>query len=86
MKLLDPGTIIDNNVTEKKFAGNPAKVVKVTYDDEVGSDTCYFYFNPSSFALMGYQFFHDEDKGDGEYIVLAGLEEVNNIKIPKSRT
>ena len=32
-----------------------------------------------------YQFFHDESKNDGEYILLSEMITVNNIKIPKVR-
>jgi hypothetical protein len=32
-----------------------------------------------------YQFFHDESKNDGEYILLTGEETINNIKMPKVR-
>ena len=32
-----------------------------------------------------YQFFHDESKNDGEYILLTGIETINGIKIPKKR-
>ena len=32
-----------------------------------------------------YQFFHDESKNDGEYILLSEMITVNGIKIPKVR-
>jgi len=32
-----------------------------------------------------YQFFHEEGKNDGEYILLSGMEEINGIKMPKTR-
>ena len=32
-----------------------------------------------------YQFFHDESKNDGEYILLTDEEIINNIKMPKIR-
>ena len=35
--------------------------------------------------MIGYQFFHNEEKGDGEYIILSGIEEVNGMKIPMNR-
>lgn len=86
MKLKDPGTIIDPVVEERQFNGRAAKVVKVTYDEKVGSDIWYFYFDPTSYEMFGYQFYHDEEKGDGEYITLSGIEEVGGMKIPKSRS
>ena len=32
-----------------------------------------------------YQFYHEEEKNDGEFILLSGLETVNGIKMPKKR-
>ncbi|WP_368670296.1 DUF6503 family protein [Flavobacterium sp. K5-23] len=32
-----------------------------------------------------YQFYHDEAKNDGEYIILNGEEVFSGIKFPKSR-
>ena len=37
------------------------------------------------YAMEVYQFFKDESKNDGEYILLTGLEEINGIKMPKNR-
>lgn len=85
MKLNDPGTAIDKNVVLKKFEGKEYLVLKITYDVNVGNDTWYFYFDPTSFELKLYQFFHDESKNDGEYIVLEGLETISDIKMPKIR-
>ena len=85
MKLKDPGTIIDNNVVKKTFKGKEYLVLKATYEKEVGNDTWYFYFDPKTYAMKVYQFFHDESKNDGEYILLSEMITVNGIKIPKVR-
>jgi len=85
MKLKDPGTIIDNNVVKKTFKGKEYLVLKATYEKEVGKDTWYFYFDPKTYAMEVYQFFHDESKNDGEYILLSEMITVNGIKIPKVR-
>ena len=85
MKLKDPGTLLDPLVDTKTFKGKNYLVLKVTYSKEVGTDTWYFYFDPSSYAMEAYQFFHDESKNDGEYILLSGEEIINNVKIPKTR-
>ena len=85
MKLKDPGTIIDNNVVKKTFKGKEYLVLKATYEKEVGNDTWYFYFDPKTYAMEVYQFFHDESKNDGEYILLSEMITVNGIKIPKVR-
>ncbi|WP_405246639.1 DUF6503 family protein [Cellulophaga sp. Asnod2-G02] len=85
MKLKDPGTHLDSKVQTKTFKGKEYLVLKVTYDKSVGKDIWYFYFNPSSYALEVYQFFHDESKNDGEYILLSDLENVGTIKMPKVR-
>lgn len=85
MKLKDPGTIINNNVVKKTFKGKEYLVIKATYEKEVGNDTWYFYFDPKTYAMEVYQFFHDESKNDGEYILLSEMITVNGIKIPKVR-
>lgn len=85
MKLKDEGTIIHQKIEKKTFKGKDYLVLKVTYDEEVGKDTWYFYFNPKTYAMEVYQFFKDESKNDGEYILLSGLEDINGIKMPKNR-
>lgn len=85
MKLKDPGTMLDSTVFKKSFKGKEYLVIKVAYDKEVGSDTWYFYFDPKTYAMEVYQFFHDEQKNDGEYIVLSEMIKVNGIKMPKIR-
>ncbi|WP_373941273.1 DUF6503 family protein [Polaribacter sejongensis] len=84
MKLKDEGTIIDQKVAKKTFKGKEYLVLKATYSKEVGKDTWYFYFDPSTYAMEVYQFFK-EKKDSGEYILLSGLETINNIKMPKNR-
>lgn len=85
MKLNDNGTIVHEKTERKTFKGKTYLTLKVTYDKTVGSDIWYFYFNPKTFALEVYQFFHDEAKNDGEYILLSGIETINGIKMPKAR-
>jgi len=90
MKLKDPGTNAHEAVERKSFKGKDYLVLKVTYDEAVGSDVWYFYFNPESFRMEIYQFFKTDDAGkvkpdSGEYILLTGEETVNSIKMPKTR-
>lgn len=85
MKLKDPGTLINPIVEKRSFKGKDYWVAQVKYEKEVGKDTWYFYFDPSTFALEVYQFYHDESKNDGEYILLTEEYEVNGIKMPKNR-
>ena len=85
MKLKDPGTLINPKVEKRSFKGKDYWVAQVNYEKEVGEDTWYFYFDPSTFALEVYQFYHDESKNDGEYILLTEESEVNGIKMPKNR-
>ncbi|MGS2727506.1 DUF6503 family protein [Psychroserpens sp. BH13MA-6] len=90
MKLKDPGTIIAPDVTRKTFKGKDYLVLKVTYEEAVGNDIWFFYFDPNTFAMEVYQFFKTDDKGQmkpntGEYILLTDLVEINAIKMPKVR-
>jgi hypothetical protein len=84
MKLKDEGTLIYQKVEKKTFKGKAYLVLKVTYSKEVGIDTWYFYFDPITYAMEVYQFFK-ETKDSGEYILLSGLENINEVKIPKVR-
>lgn len=85
MKLKDPGTIIDPEVKQKDFFGKKLLEIRVTYRAEVGNDIWYFYFDPTTFALSGYRFYHDEAKNDGEYILLDGEITINGVKFPQKR-
>ena len=85
MKLKDPGTIIHKEVNLDKFLGDNYYVLKVTYDEKVGKDVWYFYFDTKTYQMMYYQFYHDEEKLDGEYIALDGIEIIKGIKMPKNR-
>jgi len=85
MKLKDQGTIITSKTEKKIFKGKEYLVLKASYEKEVGEDIWYFYFDPKTYAMEVYQFFHDESMNDGEYILLTEEEEVSGIKIPKTR-
>jgi hypothetical protein len=85
MKLKDPGTILNPKVQTRVFNGKKYQVLKVSYDEKIGKDVWYFYFDPVTFAMEVYQFFHDESKNDGEYIILSDVESVGSIKMPKTR-
>ena len=86
MKLKDPGTIIDPEVQKIIIEDKEYFVMKVTYEESVGKDTWYFYFDQNTFALKQYKFYHDESKNDGEFILLEDELEVNGIKMPKNRS
>lgn len=85
MKLKDKGTIIHKEVKRKTLNDKVYLVIKVSYQNEVGKDIWYFYFNPSTYAMEAYQFFKNESKNDGEYILLSGIEMISDIKLPKQR-
>lgn len=90
MKLKDKGTIINDNVEVKTFKGKEYLVLKITYDQDVGSDVWYFYFDPKTYAMEIYQFFKTDDNGkakldSGEYILLSEETTISEIKMPKVR-
>ena len=90
MKLKDEGTNVSETVERKSFKGKEYLVLKVTYDEAVGSDVWYFYFHPETYAMEIYQFFKTDKQGNlksdtGEYIMLSETETINQIKIPKVR-
>lgn len=84
MKLQDEGTQLLEAKMDR-FMDKDAYSLKVTYTPEVGADVWYFYFDPTNYALIGYRFYHDESKNDGEYITLAGEETVKGLRLPKER-
>ena len=86
MKLDDPGTIIDPQVSKTDFFGREALQIRVTYDPAIGKDIWYFYFDPKTSALIGYRFYHDEAANDGEYILFEGEAIYQSVRIPKRRT
>ncbi|WP_136482088.1 DUF6503 family protein [Cognatitamlana onchidii] len=90
MKLKDPGTIIDTAVETKTFKAKTYLVLKAWYEESVGSDVWYFYFDPTTYAMEVYQFFRTDNKGQikpdsGEYILLSETVLLNGIKMPKVR-
>lgn len=84
-KLQDPGTRLASDVRPIIFEGRKVLALKVTYDEEVGGDTWYFYVDPSTYALAGCRFYHDESKNDGEYIVFEGEVVHDGLRLPKMR-
>lgn len=85
MKLKDPGTIIDSKYKLKTFNNYDCYELKITYEQSVGDDIWYYYFDKNDFQMRGYRFYHDESKNDGEYINIEGLTKYKNIKIPAKR-
>ncbi len=85
MNLKDPGTILDPEAKRVEFEGQPAIALKVTYTEEVGADTWYFYLNPDNYALIGCRFYHDESKNDGEFLTFEGEISNDGITLPKTR-
>ena len=85
MKLMDKGTNLNPTVKTNDFFGKKSLEIRVTYDPDVGGDVWYFYFNPESYAMQGYRFYHDEVKNDGEYIILDEEVTFENVRLPKQR-
>ena len=89
MKLKDEGTNISEKVDIKTFKGKEYLVLKASYDEAVGSDVWYFYFDPETYAMEIYQFFKTENgvmkQNSGEYILLSETKTIDGIKMPKVR-
>ncbi|MEN0002709.1 MAG: DUF6503 family protein [Bacteroidota bacterium] len=85
MKLQDPGTQLGDQVEQSTFQGQNCLAIRVTYSPEVGKDIWYFYFHPETYALIGYRFYHDEAKNDGEYITLEGETTIGSLRLPQTR-
>jgi hypothetical protein len=85
LKLNDEGSNFNPLVKRIEFFGKESLEIQVTYDQSVGTDVWYFYFNPETFALQGYRFYHNEEKNDGEYIILDDEVLFEGVRLPKSR-
>lgn len=85
MKLKDAGTIIGDEVIKTTFMEKEVLALRITYDESVGKDIWYFYFSPDTYAMIGYRFYHDEAKNDGEYIVLEDMIIEKGLRIPQNR-
>lgn len=85
MKLRDAGTRIDSLAERTTFINDDAWAIRVTYDEAVGSDIWYFYFDPETYRLIGCRFFHDEAKQDGEFIIYQGEHMLDEIRTAKRR-
>ncbi|MEM6772481.1 MAG: DUF6503 family protein, partial [Bacteroidota bacterium] len=86
MKLQDAGTQVLPNVHKVWFQGRQLLELEVHYAPETGKDVWFFYFNPESYKLEGYAFYHeDKGPGTGEYIVLEGEAIVDKMRLPAER-
>lgn len=86
MKLQDEGTEVQPNVHKVWFNGKELLEMEVHYAPEKGKDIWFFYFNPETYALEGYAFYHEKDgPGTGEYIILEGEALVDKMKLPAER-
>jgi hypothetical protein len=85
MKLRDPGTRLDPEARRDTFMEKEVITLRVTYDENVGSDVWYFYLDPATHALVGTRFYHDESKNDGEYLTFERETEHEGIRLPKIR-
>ena len=64
-----------------------AQNATVTYDPKVGGDLWDFFFDTKTNALSGFRFFHDEAKGDGEFLTLEGeIDCGSGVRLPKTRS
>lgn len=86
MKLQDPGTLATPEVKMVEFQGKKYLELRITYEPEVGDLIWLFYINPETYAMGGYQFFRDENTRKGEYILLEGEKQFNNMRIPADRS
>jgi hypothetical protein len=85
MKLRDPGTRLDPQVTATQFANRSVNQLRVAYDQSAGSDTWYFYLDPQTCALVGHRYYHNEAAGDGEFAILSGEVIGQGLRLPRTR-
>lgn len=87
MKLRDKGTIVDPEIYKVWFHGKELLEMTVTYAPNTGNDVWKFYFDPKTFALKAYAFYHKTDgPGTGEYILLEDEAMVDKMILPAKRS
>ena len=86
MKLRDVGTIVDPEIYKVWFHGKELLEMSVSYAPNTGKDVWKFYFDPKTFALRAYAFYHESDgPGTGEYILLEDEVRVGRMTLPAKR-
>ncbi len=86
MKLRDPGTRLHPLSWRQEFNGRSVDAIRTTYDRGVGQDTWHFFFDVTTHAMVGYLFYHDSQKKDGEYIILTGESvAATGLRLPQVR-
>ena len=86
MKLKDREAKIAPHIIETIFMEQQVMALRITYNKAAGDDIWYFYFNPSTYALVGCRFYPNENQNDGEYIVLEDIIVQRGLRIPRKRT
>ena len=82
MKLKDPGTIINKEITSKVYKDKAYKVVTVTYEEKVGTYTWLFYFDIQTTELVLTEFSKDGSFQNGETIELNNKVRYQNMLLP----
>lgn len=82
-KLKDPGVMISNEIKEVDFNQKNCYEVTVSFEEGIGTDRWFFYFDQSTYLLNGYKFIHDSAKNDGEFIFLENYHSYNGILYPR---
>ena len=86
MKLTDDGTTVGPTAHRVWFDGRELLEVEVSYAPETGKDVWRFYFDPETYALSGYAFYHAADgPGTGEYILLEDEARIGELRLPAKR-
>jgi hypothetical protein len=86
MKLRDEGTLVQPAVHTTWYDGREMLELEIHYAPETGKDIWFFYFDPETYAMSGYSFYHEKDgPGTGEYILLEGEVSVGKMKLPAER-
>lgn len=83
MNLKDSGLEFITKVTETQFAG--AKVLTFQAKYSGGKEVWDYYFNPSTYALVGVAFSKDGKHQNGEYIVFEGETSGEGYRLPRAR-
>ena len=85
MNLRSDDVHIDAAVEATQFMQQEVHAIRVFYEESVGTDTWYFYFEPESAELVGCKFTKADPAKPGEYLVFEELAEADGLRLPMRR-
>jgi hypothetical protein len=86
MKWLEPDARLADALQMATFDGRECWKIRTDYSGSIGTDTWYLYIDRTNYELAGYQFFHNKEPHDGEFITLSNYQKIKGeLYLPSIR-